>query len=707
MGKEQNLNDLLAKTIDLRSGDPEGKRKEIRDYFLKTWAIDELLYAQLKSDEVFYHRGDPLRHIILFYLGHTAAFFINKLCLAGIIDRRINPKFESIFAIGVDEMSWDDLDNTHYDWPPVPEVRVFRDEAKKRILEVIDQTPLELPIGWDSPFWTIMMGIEHERIHLETSSVLIRQLPLEFLIPGLFGERCTESGEAPENDLVPVKGGMIKLGKPFDHPLYGWDNEYGHYEEEVADFAAAKYLTSNGEFLAFVEDKGYETRQYWTEEGWSWRNFKQATIPLFWRKDERGYRLRLVAEEIDMPWSWPVEVNYLETKAFCNWKSARTGRNYRLPTEAEWYRMHSVAQLPEVTDWVLAPGNINLEHFTSPCPVDKFAQGPFCDVIGNVWQWTETPITGFPGFTVHPMYDDFSIPTFEGKHNLIKGGSWISSGNEATIHSRYAFRRHFYQHAGFRYIQSDAPVKIQQAEYETDEATTLSLEENWGDKFAAEHTLPLQLADIINSLPGGIGDKRILDLNADTGRLAFELARTCKDVTALDFTARMIRIPIQLQEQGYVRYVFKDEGELLFYRDVVLDDFGLTPTKNRILFMQADAMNLKPNYSGYDLIIASALLEELNDPGLFLSQIHTRLNDHGFLLLASSYAWDPQKTNRDKWPGGFKKDGEPVMSLEGIRKILEPNFTLHAEPRDIRRTIRKSSRLTEHHLMQVTIWRKK
>jgi len=130
MGKEQNLNDLLAKTIDLRSGDPAEKRKEIRDYFLKTWAIDELLYTQLKSDEVFYHRGDPLRHIILFYLGHTAAFFINKLCLAGIIDRRINPKFESIFAIGVDEMSWDDLDNTHYDWPPVPEVRVFRDEAK-------------------------------------------------------------------------------------------------------------------------------------------------------------------------------------------------------------------------------------------------------------------------------------------------------------------------------------------------------------------------------------------------------------------------------------------------------------------------------------------------------------------------------------------------------------------------------------------------
>jgi formylglycine-generating enzyme required for sulfatase activity len=124
--------------------------------------------------------------------------------------------------------------------------------------------------------------------------------------------------------------------------------------------------------------------------------------------------------------------------------------------------------LSDLPEWEMAPGNIGLEHFTSPCPVDLFKQGDFYDVIGNVWQWTETPITGFPGFKVHPTYDDFATPTFDGKHNLIKGGSWISTGNEATVHARYAFRRHFYQHAGFRYIESDAPLKIQTADYVTD-----------------------------------------------------------------------------------------------------------------------------------------------------------------------------------------------------------------------------------------------
>ena len=83
------MTDVLTKTIDLKTGNAKEKRQEILEYFRKTWAVDEQLYTQLKSDEVFYHRGDPLRHVLLFYFGHTAVFFINKLFLAKIIDTRI------------------------------------------------------------------------------------------------------------------------------------------------------------------------------------------------------------------------------------------------------------------------------------------------------------------------------------------------------------------------------------------------------------------------------------------------------------------------------------------------------------------------------------------------------------------------------------------------------------------------------------------
>ncbi|HZJ80698.1 MAG TPA: 5-histidylcysteine sulfoxide synthase [Dysgonamonadaceae bacterium] len=698
---------LVAKTIHLRNGTSEEKRAEIREYFLKTWSLDEKLYTQLASDEVFYRRGDPLRHIILFYLGHTAAFFVNKLFLAKAIEARINPEFESIFAIGVDEMSWDDLDNNHYNWPTVDEVRKYRDKVKEVILQLIDETPLRLPIVWDNPFYIVMMGIEHERIHIETSSVLIRQLPLDEVVAGRFGKICQEQGDAPSNEMLSIEGATVEMGKPANHPLYGWDNEYGRLTESVADFKAAKYLTSNQEFLEFVNDGGYKKEKYWTDEGWKWCSFKEAQMPLFWRNEGDEYRLRLVAEEIPMPWNWPVEVNYLEAKAFCNWKSEKAGKTFRLPTEAEWMRLYEYVGLSDQLEWGdKAPGNINLEYFSSPCPVDKFEQGKgFFDVIGNVWQWSETPITGFPGFKVHPMYDDFSTPTFDGKHNLIKGGSWISTGNEATKHSRYAFRRHFYQHAGFRMIESETPVEIETGDYETDAEVTISCEQNWGDKFTLNPSYFKELAIVVKTLLEDKPFKTLLDLNADTGRFAFEMASHFDEITALDFSARFIRVAIQLQEHGFMRYAMKDEGELVHYRDVVLTDFGLGENKHNIVFKQDNAQNLKPIYKGYDVIVAPNLLEELSNPIEFLASIHTRLNEGGYLVIASTYEWKDEV--RENWLGGFKKDGEPVTSLDGMKEILGEHFNLKHIPIDLESKVKLSSRIKIDKLSEVTLWKKK
>ena len=701
------MTDLLTRTIDLRNGKPKETRNEIVNYFEKTWAIDEKLYTQLKSDEVFYHRGDPLRHVLLFYFGHTAAFFINKLFLAKIIDTRINPEFESIFAIGVDEMSWDDLNDTNYNWPSVDAVREYRNIARKVVTEVILNATLTLPISWSDPLWIIVMGIEHERIHLETSSVLIRQLPLEKVISGHFGEICKDSGLAPQNTFLSVPGATMHLGKSQDNPLYGWDNEYGKYTELVSDFKTTKYLISNGEFLKFVEVGGYKAQEYWTEEGWSWCSFKKAEMPLFWRKNGEKFILRLVDREIPMPWNWPVEVNYLEAKAFCNWKSCQTGKTLRLPTEAEWLRLTQFVNIPDVQDWKTAPGNINLEKFASPCPVDYFQSGDFYDVIGNVWQWTETPITGYHGFKVHPMYDDFSTPTYDGKHNLLKGGSWISTGNETIRNARYAFRRHFYQHAGFRIVESEMPLKIHNDEYETDHEVANSCETNWGDAFTKYNNFSIELGKIAIETVKNRKSIRVLDMNADTGRLAFELAQHFENVTAIDFSARFIRLPIQLQEEGFIRYIVKDEGELVFYRDVVLSDFGLENGKDRIIFMQADANNLKPIYTGYDLIIVPNLLEELICPKIFLKEIHERLNDNGMLIIASTYEWENHQVKREHWSGGFKLDGEPVSSFDGIETILNKHFTLVNKPTDILMNLRMSSRISEQRLSEVSIWRKK
>nr|MDA3852990.1 5-histidylcysteine sulfoxide synthase [Bacteroidales bacterium] len=616
---------IVSHTVDLANGNSEEKKTEIRDYFLTTFALDEKIYETLKTDEAFFKRADPLRHPLIFYYGHTAAFYINKLILAKMIDARINPLFESLFAIGVDEMSWDDLNEQHYNWPSVSEVYDYRQKVKTLVLSVIENTPLTMPITAENPFWLIMMGIEHERIHVETSSVLIRQLPLEDIRINVLGTPCSDTGKSADNRLLPVAGVHLILGKPDNHRFYGWDLEYGKSRNQVKPFEASEYLISNGEFLDFVKDAAYHKKEYWTDEGWNWKQFQKAAFPLFWRKAHNKYFLRLVDQEIELPLNWPAEVNYLEAKAFANWKTKKEGKRFRLPTEEEWY---SMAQQNGINDenFTSISANIALSHFSSPCPVDQFKQGNFYDLVGNVWQWTETPLTGFPGFKVHPLYDDFSAPTFDGLHHIIKGGSWISSGNEATWHARYAFRRHFYQHAGFRLVQSENALQISNDAYEKDPEVAQSCAFNYEEAPLALAHFHKQIAEIcIKQIDGRTGLK-MLDLNCDTGRTVFELAEHFDHITGIDFSTRFIRRAIQLQEKGFIRYITKDEGDLLHYIEVQLTVLGLTITDN-LQFIQADANNLKTIYCGYDMILAIHLLEELHAPDRFLASIGERLNE--------------------------------------------------------------------------------
>ena len=695
---------LNTRTLILNAGVPEEKREEIRGYFHKTYTLDEKLYDTLATDQAFYLRPEPLRHPLVFYLGHTAAFYINKLIIAKIIDQRINPEFESMFAIGVDEMSWDDLDDSHYDWPRVAEVKAYRDKVREAVDRVIRTLPLTLPINWNNPFWAIMMGIEHQRIHLETSSVIIRRLPIEQVRQLPLWHICTETGIAPRNNLLPVPGGQVVLGKSKDHPLYGWDNEFGRHAFDVWDFSASQYLVSNHEYLDFVEDGGYAREEYWSNEGRQWVQYAHPRHPLFWIKTEKGYRFRTMAQVIEMPWDWPVEVNYLEAKAFCNWLSSKTGKKLRLPTEEEWYRLRDLHNIPDQPYWDKAPGNINLEHWASSCPVNRFRFGQFYDIIGNVWQWTETPISGFKGFEVHPYYDDFSTPTFDTQHNLIKGGSWISTGNEATRDSRYAFRRHFFQHAGFRYVESQQPLVPAETMYETDTAVSQYCEAHYGAAYFGVENFSATCAKICLHHTQGRPRKRALDLGCAVGRATFELAKDFEFVHGLDFSARFIRIAIQLKEKGVIHYELVEEGDIVSYHEKRLADFELESTRDRVEFFQADASNLKPQFNNYDLILAANLIDRLYDPGKFLTTIHDRITVGGLLVLASPYTWLEEFTKRRNWVGGFRKDGEPYPTLEGLKDLLGAHFRMLAEPRDVEFVIRETCRKFQHTVSQMTFW---
>ncbi len=695
---------LFPRTPGLSGGDADAKRAEIRNYFLATFDRYERLFDVLRNDEAYYRKPIALRHPLIFYFGHTATFFINKLVLAGLLAERINHRFESMFAVGVDEMSWDDLNDTHYDWPAVAEVKTYRRHVREVVTGLIDRLPLSLPIGWDHAWWPILMGIEHERIHLETSSVLIRQHALKYVQPDPEWAPEPATGPAPANVLVDIPAGSVRLGKSFDEDCYGWDNEYGRHESSIPGFQAARHLVSNGEYLEFVEAGGYEADDWWEEEGRAWRDFAHAGHPTFWIRQGTGWNLRLMLEEVPMPWDWPVEVNCLEARAFCRWKSAQTDLPVRLPSEDEWSRLVAFAGLEEVPDHQAVNARLHLDHGASSCPVTRHAHGPLFDVVGNVWQWTDTPIYPFEGFRVHPLYDDFTTPTFDERHNLMKGGSWISCGNEARLAARYAFRRHFFQHAGFRYVVGEPPKAPVASHYETDKLLSEYAEFHYGDEYFGVANFSKALAELAITAMGDKPKQRALDLGCAAGRASFELARAFDAVTGIDFSARFIGLGVQIAEQGVLRYTLADEGELVSYRERRLADLGLDETRARVAFFQGDACNLKPLFSDYDLILAANLIDRLYSPAKFLDGIHERLRPGGLLLIASPYTWLAEHTPREEWLGGCKRDGENVTTLDGLKAHLGEHFRLIRGPLEVPFVIRETKRKFQHTLSEVTIW---
>ena len=710
-----HINHYACKMPLLSGSSCEQKRIELKTYFNKTWGLYESLFSLINNDQAYYLRPEPLRHPLIFYFGHTATFYINKLMLGKFISQRVNQHIESICAVGVDEMSWDDLNTDHYNWPTVSEVKQYRHKVNQLVNQLIDEMPLELPIKPDSLAWVILMGIEHERIHVETSSVIMRMLAIEYLDNNPTWSACPYVSQAPTNELLSVAPNTVNLGKPSQDDTYGWDNEYGQKQVHVDAFKSSKYLVSNQEFLAFVEQGGYQNLAFWTPEGQQWLSFSKATMPRFWFKKDGQYYQRNLLENIKLPPNWPVEVNYLEAKAFCNWKSQQTNTYIRLPTEPEWYSLRNKLN-SDLPQWSEAPGNINLEYFASPCPIDKFSCDGFYDIIGNVWQWTESPFDGFKGFKVHPLYDDFSTPTFDGKHNLIKGGSWISTGNEAQKYARYAFRRHFFQHAGFRYVQSDSsqvPIEAVNV-FEENPAVAKQLELHYGDLTQSQMEAPQlalnvqgnYLTSCVNAAMAVIDKqniKRVLDLGCSVGRASFELAQHVSHVDGIDFTARHIQHAFMLQEQGEARYTLKHQGEIMDFKDINISEHPFWSIKDKIHFSQGDPCNLKPRYQHYDVVFAINLLEQLNHPELFFNTITSRMNPNAYLVLSSHYDWGKNSKQDSKWLGGVKVNGENFTSFDGLKQLLSDKFT-HIHSQDIHSVLTHSARRFDVNINQLSIW---
>lgn len=417
-----------------------------------------------------------------------------------------------------------------------------------------------------------------------------------------------------------------------------------------------------------------------------------------------------------MPWDWPVECNFHEAAAFCTFLSERTGKRIRLPSEKEWLLLRDF----EPTDlqdsahgpaWKKAPGNTNLEHWASSCPVDHFrSPSGLCDVLGNVWQHTPTTIDVLAAFKTHPLYDDFTTPTIDGRHTRILGGSWISVGACGTRDARFGFRSHFYQHAGFRYVESDLDVDLSFLPFERDRelcnAFRFHFDSPTGPPRDNDRSFHEDLAqhcrDATVKLDRPLETAKALELGCGPGRTVLELLKCgFGSVQGADLTSKFFQYTAErlLVPGGRLRWVNYLEGEMVSHRELVPSDLGLGEDTSNLEWHQMPDFEAIDNHKfcNFDLVLCAqpGLLGKAKNPIGILSSVHNLLKPGGLLVIGTQYEWGTSSS-------AVANDGAAVLA-----KLLEPWFEVAMEPVDVAFAMPETARKFECGIQHVTFWQRR
>jgi ergothioneine biosynthesis protein EgtB len=422
---------------------------------VQAWRRSDALFDML-APEAMLAQPIPLRQPFIFYLGHLPAFAWNQAGAWLLRREPMDPVLDALFARGIDPVGVDQFVPPQPElWPPVDDVRAYRDRVRRALDEIAPQ----IEAAGERGAQVLGLIVEHEMMHQETLLYMARRLPLEQLRrpaglpPYAFDPPAAES-------IVAIPAGPAILGRPRDPRSFGWDNEFPEQRVEVAAFSIDRTPVRNRDFLAFMEDGGYERQDLWTPDGWAWRQRQEVWHPPFWRRGEDGqwwYRTLFDELALGLVLDWPVSVSWSTAAAFAAWRGGR------LPSEAEFqraaYGTPGGALRPHPWgDEAPGPqhGNFGFTHW-SPTPVGSHPGGASAwdvlELVGNGWEWTSTAFGPLPGFEPMPNYPGYSADFFDGQHYVMLGASWATDVRLVRRAFRNWFQPHYpYTFAKFRCV---------------------------------------------------------------------------------------------------------------------------------------------------------------------------------------------------------------------------------------------------------------
>ena len=310
---------------------------------------------------------------------------------------------------------------------PPQEASAYIDLVRRKVLDSLDTLRLDPTRPLLDGGFVFGLVLQHEHQHDETM-LATHQLRRGAPVLPEGDDLPAPAAFVPAAEVL-VPGGSFEMGTSEDP--WAYDNEKPAHPVEVPAFHIDTVPVSNAAFLAFVEAGGYDDERLWSPAGWRWRCESGKRAPAFWFRESGSWLRRRFARVEPLPADQPVQhVCWFEADAYARW----AGR--RLPTEAEWEKAASwdpVTGSQRRFPWGEEPpgprtANLGQQRF-QPTPAGSFPEGAAAtgalQMVGDVWEWTASDFTGYPGFRAFP-YPEYSEVFFDTGLKVLRGGCWAT-----------------------------------------------------------------------------------------------------------------------------------------------------------------------------------------------------------------------------------------------------------------------------------------
>jgi len=361
--------------------------------------------------------------------------------------------------------------------PPLEQILAYRETVDAGICRLLEQMPE------DEALRRIALGLEHEQQHLELIATDIKHALFTNPLHPVYTRRAapprTEAIAPPLNWInfspgYPGRPGVVEVGispDPAAIDTFAFDNETPRHSVYIAPFRLASRLVTCAEYLAFIEADGYSRPELWLSEGWDTMRAEGWQAPLYWQRETstgwRVYTLRGFGSLGELSETPVCHLSFFEADAFARWSG------YRLPTEFEWEfaaaagtaaPSSNLSSQPEAAHLAAAAerpaASLSLPNMLESTNLHPTPASPLPglqQIYGDVWEWTQSPYTGYPGYRPLPGALGEYNGKFMSSQMVLRGGSCVTP----ETHIRATYRNFFHpsirwQFSGLRLARDGA-----------------------------------------------------------------------------------------------------------------------------------------------------------------------------------------------------------------------------------------------------------